>query len=274
MFHRKLSASLVAITLLGSCGTSPNTVEPALQPFGHVHGLGTNPADDQLYVATHNGVYVVEDGAPLSVGANRQDTMGFEVIGPDQFVASGHPAELDQPNPLGLISSSDAGQNWTGLSLVGEADLHAIDVAGDGSLVAFDAGREQLIRSSDQGRTWTLIATQSGVIDIVALPISPFALLVTTADGQTLNVAADGVSSAAPAPPGLTYLDATAEGTVVGVDANGDVWRTNADDWEKLGTLEGAASAISTAVETWYVAVGDDILGSSDMGLTWKPILQ
>lgn len=46
----------------------------------HIHGLGINPSDDKLYVATHYGLYTVEqDQAPQRVGELSQDFMGFTV---------------------------------------------------------------------------------------------------------------------------------------------------------------------------------------------------
>lgn len=52
----------------------------------HIHGLGINPSDDKLYVATHYGLYTVEpDQAPQRVGELSQDFMGFTVAGPDEF---------------------------------------------------------------------------------------------------------------------------------------------------------------------------------------------
>ena len=62
-----------------------------------VHGLGLNPADGDLYTATHFGLFrVAADGVAERVGESLQDTMGFTVVGPDRFVASGHPDIRDR----------------------------------------------------------------------------------------------------------------------------------------------------------------------------------
>ncbi|MBA3802551.1 MAG: hypothetical protein H0X22_06565, partial [Acidimicrobiia bacterium] len=59
--------------------------------MSHVHGLGLNPADGSLIVATHNGTFRIpadsEDAERL--GDSLQDTMGFTVVGPDHFLGSG-----------------------------------------------------------------------------------------------------------------------------------------------------------------------------------------
>ncbi len=94
----------------------------------HVHGLGVNPADGALIVATHYGSFrIAADGDEADrIGTSLQDTMGFTVVGPDHFLGSGHPdvagSVAGQPGPLGLIESTDAGASWTALSLRGRAD--------------------------------------------------------------------------------------------------------------------------------------------------------
>jgi hypothetical protein len=58
---------------------------PAADPGPiHVHGLGVNPADGSLFIATHTGLFRVakESRKAKRVGDRYQDTMGFSVIGP------------------------------------------------------------------------------------------------------------------------------------------------------------------------------------------------
>jgi hypothetical protein len=61
--------------------------------ISHVHGLGINPADGALIVATHfDSFRVPPDGdEAVRIGDSFQDTMGFTVAGPDHFLGSGHP---------------------------------------------------------------------------------------------------------------------------------------------------------------------------------------
>lgn len=60
----------------------------------HVHGLGINPADGSLIVATHYGSFRIPAGGDDAerIGESFQDTMGFTVAGADHFLGSGHPA--------------------------------------------------------------------------------------------------------------------------------------------------------------------------------------
>lgn len=73
--------------------------DPAGQPesaadLGHIHGIGVNPADGGVYVGTHRGVFQLSEGQlPVLVSDRVQDFMGFTVVGPDHFLAGGHPGD-------------------------------------------------------------------------------------------------------------------------------------------------------------------------------------
>ncbi len=141
--------AFAAITAVGVVALVLKSQEPATNPsladlVGdvdpgpiHVHGLGINPADGSLLIATHTGTYRVEpdeDKAEL-IGANRQDTMGFTVAGPDRFLGSGHPdpnaAREGGLSPLlGLIESRDAGRSWQSISLSRPSGLSRPSVRG------------------------------------------------------------------------------------------------------------------------------------------------
>jgi hypothetical protein len=115
--HDLAAVSLICVSVdLAACSsdtaqgkTAPPSASSA-PALDHVHGLGVNPADDTLYIASHSGVYqVTQDGAVERVADRYQDTMGFAVVGPGNFLASGHPD---------LIESNDAAKTWTALSLI------------------------------------------------------------------------------------------------------------------------------------------------------------
>jgi hypothetical protein len=113
-------------------------VPPADPGPVHVHGLGVNPADGALFIATHTGLYRVEPGERKAerVGGSYQDTMGFTIVGANRFLGSGHPdineaREENLPSLLGLIESTDEGESWQPISLSGEADFHVLRFAGE-----------------------------------------------------------------------------------------------------------------------------------------------
>lgn len=110
---RPSTALFLTMILSLTAGCSDQEPQHTQHQFGHVHGLGVNPADQTLYAATHTGVFAIENGSAHLIANRRQDTMGFTVVGPDQFLGSGHPASLNEPNPLGLIRSDDAAKTWS-----------------------------------------------------------------------------------------------------------------------------------------------------------------
>lgn len=90
-------ATALALVAVG-CGSAENAPEPATSANGdpgpiHVHGLGIDPADGSLFVATHTGLFRTPAGEQraIRVADRYQDTMGFTVVGPNRFLGSGHP---------------------------------------------------------------------------------------------------------------------------------------------------------------------------------------
>jgi hypothetical protein len=156
----------------------------------HVHGLGINPADGTLYAATHTGLFAVRDGVGQRVADRLQDTMGFTVVGPDHFLGSGHPdfrdTQLYQPDRrplLGLIESRDAGRSWQPLSLLGEADFHALQIA-HGLVYGYDATGQRFMVTRDR-RRWQVRST----VELVGFAVSPTdpELVVATTGGVLLR---------------------------------------------------------------------------------------
>jgi hypothetical protein len=108
MRMRSALVAVAAIALLVGCaGDEPSESRPGGQskvgdpgPI-HVHGLGINPKDGALFVATHTGLFRAPEGQdkPERVGDRFQDTMGFTVVGPDTFLGSGHPDGRDRLPP-------------------------------------------------------------------------------------------------------------------------------------------------------------------------------
>jgi hypothetical protein len=152
----------------------------------HVHALGVNPKDDALFIATHTGLFRAVPGQARSrrVADRYQDTMGFTVVGPDRFLGSGHPdltKDPDLPPLLGLIESSDAGNTWEPISLLGEADFHVLE-ASRKRIYGFDSSGERLMVSIDGGKTWSEVRTPE---PLVSLAIDPQNTRHVIASGET-----------------------------------------------------------------------------------------
>jgi hypothetical protein len=81
-----LLASVVAAAGCGGGGNdeAPLTGPPQVFDPGpvHVHGLGVNPRDGALFIATHTGLFraAPEERRARRVAGRSQDTLGFTVL--------------------------------------------------------------------------------------------------------------------------------------------------------------------------------------------------
>ena len=152
---------------------------------GHVHGLGVDPADDSLLIATHTGLFSAPKDSPQAprVGTSDRDVMGFSVVGPNHFVGSGHPgSEPDLPGNLGLIESRDGGRTWKPVSLLGEADFHVLRASGR-HVYGFDGTGGRFMASTDLGRAWEEREGAPAPFDLAIDPTDAKRVLATTEDG-------------------------------------------------------------------------------------------
>lgn len=257
--------------------------QPSAVPVGdpgvsHVHGLGVNPSDGTLYIATHHGAFRLgSDRKVERVGDSYQDTMGFTVAGADRFLGSGHPdAEgfrRGQPPRLGLIESTDAGDTWRSVSLSGEVDFHGLAFVHN-CIYGWDSGSGRFMVSPD-GRTWE---TRS------ALPLRSFAVdpadaahIVGSGPAGLLESRDGGRTWPAKPGPGLAVLSWHGDVGLVGISENGAVHRS-ADagaTWSVAGQLAGSPQALLVTTDAWYAAAADEggttgIYRSNDGGRNWE----
>ncbi|MGW6130823.1 F510_1955 family glycosylhydrolase [Cellulomonas sp. NPDC055163] len=243
-------------------------------PGAHTHGVGINPADDLVYLATHEGLFRYDETGPKRVGPVI-DLMGFTVAGPDHFYASGHPgAGTDMANPVGLMESTDAGETWTALSREGESDFHAM-TASDAGVVAFDGAA---LQATSDGVRW-------GDLDV---PVPPFAMdvspdgrtiVVTSQEGPVRSTDAGASWDRLEEAPLLQVVDWADTSTVVGVTPDGDV--TLSEDagatWAPAATLPGPPQAVAAHRAAdgslRVVAVTQDtVLESVDLAAGFDPL--
>ena len=135
----------------------------------HVHGLGINPADGSLFIATHTGLFRVgkHSRKAVRIADRYQDTMGFSIVGPNRFLGSGRPDAREQNLPplLGLIESTDAGKTWKPISLLGDADFHVLRSVGK-HVYGYDASNDRLLASADEGRAWRELDRPGPMVDL------------------------------------------------------------------------------------------------------------
>jgi hypothetical protein len=175
---------LLACVSVSACGAESGEPSEPVVGVGdpgpiHVHGLGVNPADGALFVATHTGLFRAPPGRLRAqrVGDRFQDTMGFTVTGPDRFLGSGHPDARDRLAPfLGLLRSTDAGRSWEPVSLLGERDFHVLEAAGErvyGYGTDFESRQASLLVSNDGGRSWQERTPPEPLISLAIDPDDP-----------------------------------------------------------------------------------------------------
>lgn len=242
----------------------------------HVHGLGINPSDGSLIVATHYGSFRIPgDGDEAQrIGDSFQDTMGFTVAGPDHFLGSGHPdlagSQAGQPGRLGLIESTDAGATWTNVSLGGEVDFHALAFAHD-QVYGWDSGTGRFLVSADQHQ-WEARSTLD-LFGFAVDPDDPDHVVAATPDGPVES--SDGGRNWNPIDgPPLVTVAWDAEAGLWGVEPAGAVWH-HATTWDEAGRLPGAPQALLATPDALYAAAHDadgvtGIYRSTDDGRTWQ----
>jgi hypothetical protein len=276
-----LPACLCLVAAVAATGCGENTVD-APSASGdpgaiHVHGLGVDPADGSLFVATHTGLFraAPSETRARRVGDRYQDTMGFAVVGPNRFLGSGHPDGRDQLPPfLGLIESRDAGRSWTALSLQGKVDFHALEASGEhvyGYGSDFDTREPRFLASADRGRNWRELEAPEPLMSVAISPSDERSLAAAGEQG-VFRSDDGGRSWSAVAAPGGGRLVWTDTGVVL-LDLLGRAWHAAALDgrWRQVGALEAAPAAFDTGAQGELLAALHDgtIMRSVDVGRTW-----
>lgn len=277
-----LIAAVALAALATACGAAdeagrPAPTAPTVSDPGpvHVHGLGINPADGALFVATHTGLFRAATGQRTAarVGDLYQDTMGFTVVGPDRFLGSGHPdLRTDQPPYLGLIDSADAGRSWREISLGGEADFHVLEARGAlvvGYGTDFETRRPQLLRSETGGAEWAELRSPASLIDLAIAPADADAWLAAgqnglwaTGDAGATWDRRSGRSGFLGWLPGGLFL----AGRDGAVSTSRDAGRT----WTAVGDVGGRVAAFEATEDGLYAALHSGVIKlSRDDGATW-----
>jgi len=258
-------------------GDEPRPADLGAEPgVSHVHGLGLNPSDGSLIVATHYGSFRIsaDGGDAARIGDSYQDTMGFTVAGPDHFLGSGHPdaagSRAGQPSRLGLIESTDAGETWTALSLSGEVDFHGLAFAHD-QIYGWDASSGRFL-VSDNRRDWETGATLD-LFGFAVDPDDPDHIVGAGPDGL-VESADRGSTWTRTGGPQLVALSWDAEAGLWGADSGGNIWFRGSEAWEIAGPSPGVPQAFLASPEGLFIAVHDErsvtgIYRSTDNGRTW-----
>lgn len=257
-------------------GTTATALPPGQLPPTHIHGVGIDPGDGTLLLATHDGLFKVDEGGKSTRVGPVIDLMGFAVAGAGHFVASGHPGRgVDLPQPVGLVESMDGGRTWKQVSRQGVSDFHALTVS-DGGVLGYDGS----LWRSIGGKEWDQVTIPAAPATLSASPDGE-QILATTQQGL-LRSDDGGISwSKVDGAPLLQVVDWAEDGiTVVGVDPEGLVW-TSADagaTWQqgpRLGSAPQAVDVSASGDGTRVVVVTTEaLLQSKDGGRTFDVLLE
>ena len=192
--------------------------------------------------------------------------------GPDDLLASGHPASGDVlPPALGLIRSDDGGRTWRSVSEFGTADFHALERSGD-RFVAALSGQAQVRVSADGGRRWETRMAPGVVFDLEVDPSRPAAWIASTAEGVYVTRDDGGTwrpidptpnaDFAWPAPDALYRLDPGGE-LMLSADGGGE--------WTQVGSTGGEPQALVAAdpMTLYALLLDGSVKRSGDGGRTW-----
>jgi len=283
------------LALLGGCGgdddvaagdATADLAVPWVDPDGDtpiVGALSVNPSDSTLFMSTNTGLFRIAPGAskPEKVTGTLDTPSGsgevsealvVRFVGPDELLASGHPAAGEAlPSALGLIRSEDAGKTWTSVSELGKADFHAIETSGD-TIAAALFGQAQVLVSVDDGKSWS---TRAAPMPLVALEVDPSDAdrwIASTERGTFGSEDGGKTWRQSDAIPNVRF-SWPESGQLYRVDPGGPV-KVSTDGgnrWEDRGSTGGEPMAMTVDDGKVYVATIDGtVLVSTDDGRTFS----
>lgn len=273
----KLAGSLALLLAVTSSSCTPSASDQAADGgayVGHVHGLGVDPADGTLYVASHGGVFQLQDRRLQLVAGRAQDTMGFTVAGPNHFLGSGHPdpTDRDQPVHLGLIESRDAAKTWTPVSLAGAADFHLLEQGVD-ALYGYNSLSSSVLRTTNK-KDWDVVLPAE-VSDLAPHPTKPGLLLSVTADGL-VRTELNGQTTGLLEPTGLYHIEWPTPDLLVGITTDNGLYESTDQgrSWTLRSKLpDEQVEAFDVSGDSWHLATSQGIYTSPDRGTTWNSLL-
>jgi hypothetical protein len=298
MSTRLIAPALALLVALAGCGGERDgggaAAEPALRtpwvdPDGdppYIGALSVNPADGALFLASNTGLFRIADGGePVKLTGTLTTPRGEGEIsealvvrftGPDELLASGHPASGSSlPPVLGLIRSADAGRTWEPVSELGTADFHALALS-RGRLVAPMYGQSQVFVSADDGRSWAQRVAPMPLVDLAIDPEDPARWAATSEQGIFTSVDEGRTWRRRDPTPNVRLAWAAPE-ELYRIDPGGPV-KASADGgetWEDRGDAGGEPQALAPDGEGGLYAASLDgtVKRSSDGGASWEVVV-
>lgn len=271
-----IAASFVA---LAACGGGTDEFVARAGDLGHIHDLALDE-NGMLLVASHSGLYRIEnESRAVRIGV-QHDLMAMTLLPDGDLLASGHPNLLleefqveNRPPFLGLARSTDGGQNWDELDLLGEADFHALVPTDDGLYAAETAGR---VWFQDPDAGWITLG-EVEARDLALDPVDSRRQLAPDYDA-TVWISDDGATSwtRATDAPALIEIEWIRSDEILGVTEVGTVWSATSPAGPWIEIRSGPADVETFYVDptgSWWVTVhGGEISRSDDQGNSWRVV--
>jgi hypothetical protein len=292
---------LIALALAGvlaACGEDETTATdtsqlavPWVDPDGeppYVGSLSVNPGDGVLLMGTNTGLFEIpaDGGQPKKITGDLSTPQGdgkvsealvAKYVGPDQLIASGHPATGSSlPPVLGLIRSGDDGRTWESVSELGSADFHALVQAQD-VLVAPLFGQAQILVSRDDGKTFEPRVAPMALVDLAVHPEDPKRWVGTSEQGIFVTMDEGNTWRLRDPTPNVRLAWAKPD-ELYRIDPGGPV-KVSADageTWEDRGSTGGEPQALTVAEDgTLFAAeLRGNVHRSDDGGRNWRRIVE
>ncbi|WP_053368227.1 F510_1955 family glycosylhydrolase [Bacillus sp. FJAT-27245] len=305
---KKLSvlAGLLSIGLvISGCSSASSKEEGSAKKVSkgfkaeHLHGIAY-AADQNIYIATHEGMLVTEGGENWTFKGNYDfDFMGFNVMSDGTMISSGHPGKASNlPNPLGFMVSKNNGGKWEPISLLGKVDFHILSSNFSKPDVVYgvnqmDSGNYKagIYKSTNGGEDWELLKSSGlpqdlhTIYSIVSMPDNENVLLAGTDTGilksedggvtwsqydQTRLITAFGVL---PETKELIGYSITNQGA--GIMTSSDMGQTWSDKGFDLGQDAVAYFGINPK-DSKKIAIStfeNSVFYTEDGGGDWKPLM-
>jgi hypothetical protein len=166
----------------------------------HVHGLAYSQDGKRLFIPSHDGLAVYNDGHWSKAPGPEHDYMGFTGT-KNHFYSSGHPAPgSGLVNPFGLIKSADGGKTWEKLGLEGESDFHLLGAGFEtNAIYVYNTERNSrmrrpgLYRTLNDGFSWQLLKAAGLRGELNSIAVHPSAAdVVAVGTDAGLYLSKDG----------------------------------------------------------------------------------
>lgn len=238
--------------------------------MGRVYALGVDPGGDTLYAGTRYGLFRVGGNGQATRVANRhQETKALAVFGPRHLLASGHPDPRENlPAKLGLVESTDGGLTWQSVSLAGQADFHTLTLR-HGTVYGYDSSSQRFLASSDR-QQWDSRA-ELPMADVVVSPSDAAVVLAVSEQQLMRSSDGGRTFTPVDPAPELAVLTWPASDELFAVGADGRVYvSTDAGrTWSEQGRVDGVPQAIATGSSELFVATDTGIYVSADGAQTF-----